>query len=82
MRIMVKSAVDIGRAVRERRTSQRITQEHLALVSGTGRRFVSDLERGKAGMRLASLLAVLDALGLRLEISTGPDDDLGRRDGA
>jgi HTH-type transcriptional regulator / antitoxin HipB len=65
--IRVNSSTDVGRAVREARTARGLRQEDLALASGTGRRFIGDLERGKPNLRLAPTLAVLHALGVRLE---------------
>jgi HTH-type transcriptional regulator / antitoxin HipB len=62
---------DVGRAVRAARVARGLRQEDLALVSGTGRRFIGDLERGKPSLQLAPVLSVLHALGLRLEV-VGP----------
>lgn len=58
----------IGEAVRLTRTAQGLRQDQLAAAAGVGVRFVVDLERGKATIRLDKLLAVLSALGCRLEI--------------
>ena len=44
------------------------TQTDLAGLSGTGLRFVSELERGKPNVALNKVVAVLAALGLRLEV--------------
>ena len=38
---------DIGRLVRETRKGLGVTQKELALTSGTGRRFIIELEKGK-----------------------------------
>jgi len=46
-----------------------LTQTQLAGLAGTGLRFVSELERGKASVALNKTLAVLAVLGLRLQIS-------------
>lgn len=43
-----------------------MTQTLLAGLAGTGLRFVSELERGKPGVALDKVLAVLGVLGLRL----------------
>jgi y4mF family transcriptional regulator len=64
----------LGRAVRAARAARGLRQEDLALASGTGRRFIGDLERGKPSLQLAAVLSVLRALGLRLEVAgTEPD---------
>ena len=38
---------DIGKLIRDTRKEQGLSQEELAGISGTGRRFISDLENGK-----------------------------------
>jgi hypothetical protein len=43
-------------------------QADLALVSGTGLRFISDLENGKESCQLGRTLRVLGSLGLRAAI--------------
>lgn len=59
---------EIATAVRTARQSHRLTQAQLAGLSGTGLRFVSELERGKPTLALNKVLAVLSTLGLRLEV--------------
>lgn len=59
---------DVGPVVRAARRERGLSQEALALASGTGRRFIHDLEQGKPTVRLRSLLDVLAALDLRIEI--------------
>jgi HTH-type transcriptional regulator / antitoxin HipB len=58
----------IARAVREARHRHGMTQTELAGLSGTGLRFVSELERGKPNVALSKVVAVLSALGLRLDV--------------
>lgn len=48
-----------------------MTQADLAGLSGTGLRFISELERGKSSVALNKVLAVLSALGLRLQVIGG-----------
>jgi len=58
----------VGRQVRARRKSLRIDQQMLADLAGVSRKSVSEIERGKATIRMDVLVAVLDALGLTLEV--------------
>ena len=58
---------DLGRLLRAERRSQGLTQEGLAMVAGTGTRFVGDLERGKPTCRVAETLRVIATLGLEVE---------------
>jgi y4mF family transcriptional regulator len=58
----------IGQIVRDARKSMGLRQEALAAAAGVGLRFLVELERGKPSVRLDKMLAVLDALGLELEV--------------
>ena len=62
----IASPPDLGRLVKQRRQQLGLTQADLALASGTGVRFISDLENGKATCQSGRSLQVLAALGLRL----------------
>jgi y4mF family transcriptional regulator len=64
---------DLATTVRATRHELGLTQDDLALASGTGRRFIVNLESGKPTVRLDSVLAVLAALGLRIELHRGGD---------
>ncbi|MHC6595177.1 type II toxin-antitoxin system Y4mF family antitoxin [Arthrobacter sp. C152] len=54
--------------VRARRRVLRLTQRDLADMAGVSERFVRFVEQGKPSIQLDSLVAVLDTLGLELEI--------------
>lgn len=62
------AAPTLAEAVRAARLRYGMTQTELAGLSGTGLRFVSELERGKPNVSLSKVVAVLSALGLRLEV--------------
>lgn len=64
-----ETAIAIGNTIALRRRTLNVTQEDLALLAGVSVRFLSSLEGGKASVRLDTLLAVLDALGLELTTS-------------
>lgn len=57
---------DMGQFIKKRRKELKMDQHDLALVSGTGRRFISDLENGKPTCELGKALEVLANLGLEL----------------
>lgn len=61
----------IGKWIRDTRKGLGVTQRDLALTSGTGLRFIIDLERGKPTCQLGKVLDVLRTLGLGLEIKPG-----------
>ncbi len=55
-----------GECVKKRRKELRMKQSDLALVSGTGTRFISDLENGKSTCELGKALGVAANLGMEL----------------
>jgi y4mF family transcriptional regulator len=66
-----QTAADIGALVRQVRVLRRLSQQELATAAGTGRRFISELEAGKATLEVGRLLAVCRALGIDLA-AAGP----------
>jgi HTH-type transcriptional regulator/antitoxin HipB len=58
----------IGNLVRDRRKKLGVTQREVALTSGTGLRFIIELEQGKPTCQLEKVLTVLKTLGLKLTI--------------
>lgn len=62
----------IAHAVRAARLRHDLTQTQLAGLSGTGLRFISELERGKPSVAMNKVAAVLAVLGLRLIVSADP----------
>lgn len=61
---------ELGKFVRKQRKAMGLTQAELALASGTGMRFISDLENGKPTCHLGKTLIVLKTLGIRLTLSS------------
>lgn len=62
----IKTTQALGQLMREARKSQGLTQDQLASISGTGRRFVLDLESGKESCHLDKTLRVLTMLGFEI----------------
>ncbi len=67
---IVKNPRDIGETVRRTRRSQGLTQIELAGASGTGVRFIMELEKGKESCQIGKVLRVLGMLGLKLSLSS------------
>jgi y4mF family transcriptional regulator len=67
---MLLTPEELGRIVRKERKAMGLTQADLALTSGTGMRFISDLENGKPTCQIGKTLTVLKTLGLRLALSS------------
>jgi HTH-type transcriptional regulator/antitoxin HipB len=74
---MIATPKDLGKLVRNERKALDLTQAELALASGTGMRFISDLENGKPTCQIGKTLTVLKILGIRLELHSprSPGDE-------
>jgi HTH-type transcriptional regulator / antitoxin HipB len=59
----------IGQIIKAYRLEQKLTQAELAHLSGTGLRFIVELERGKPTVQLGKMLQVMGALGLEIGVS-------------
>ena len=59
----------IGQIIRENRKRLGVTQKDLALTSGTGLRFVIDLEKGKETCQIGKVLTVLQTLGIKIALT-------------
>ena len=64
----IMSAPDIGSVVRATRKAQNATQAEFAALCGVGVRFLSELENGKPTAELGKVLAVIQCLGLELQL--------------
>jgi HTH-type transcriptional regulator / antitoxin HipB len=67
--VMKYNPQDIGRMVRETRKKLGVTQKDLALTSGTGLRFVIELEKGKPTCEIGKALTVVQTLGIRITLT-------------
>ncbi len=65
----IQDAQSLGQAIRQQRRRLKVTQRDLAMTSGTGLRFIIDLEKGEPTCQLGKALEIVQALGLKLEIS-------------
>jgi HTH-type transcriptional regulator/antitoxin HipB len=72
MTVMKYTPRDIGKLVRETRKGLSVTQKALALTSGTGLRFIIELERGKATAEIGKVLTILQTLGIQLTLTPPP----------
>ena len=66
---LLLSSSELGSLIQKRRRQLKLKQPDLALASGTGVRFISDLENGKETCRLGLSLRVLSTLGLRISVT-------------
>lgn len=68
--MQIKSSETLGLFVRETRKAIGATQKDLALTSGTGLRFIIDLEKGKPTTQIGKILDVLQNLGVKMELTS------------
>lgn len=62
----------IGEFIRERRQANGLTQRELGELAGVGTRFISEVERGKATVRLNVVDQVLSVFGKQLGVIERP----------
>ena len=65
---IVRSPEELGGVMRAHRKGRHLTLEETADVGGTGIRFLSELERGKATAQLGKTLETLRLLGLEVVV--------------
>jgi y4mF family transcriptional regulator len=66
---MEQNPGSIGQLIRSTRKVLGVTQRDVAMTSGTGLRFIIDLEKGKPTCHLGKALTVLRTLGIKLELT-------------
>ena len=67
----IRTPLEVGLVIRERRRELNLTQAELAYKIGVGRQWISAVERGKSGAELGLVLRALRALDLAFSIDTG-----------
>jgi HTH-type transcriptional regulator/antitoxin HipB len=71
----IKTAKDFGIIIHISRIRAGLTQAQLAAASGTGERFIRELEKGKATCQLEKALFVAQMLGIKLDAETPERDE-------
>ena len=59
---------EIGKIIKNRRRQLNVTQMDLADLAGVGINTLVAIERGAGNPQLATILSVLDTLGLQLDV--------------
>ena len=67
----VRTPLDLGLAIRDRRRKLGLSQAGLARKAGVGRQWIVAIERGKSRAELGLVLRALSALELRLAVQPG-----------
>lgn len=66
---------DLGNYVREARRAASMTQAELAVRARVSRRWLTDLEAGKATAEVGLVFRVVAALGLLIDVRPEPESD-------
>lgn len=61
---------DLIKTIKERRKALGVNQKQLSELTDIGLRTIKGLESGKTNPTLNTLVAILDVLGLKLEVKT------------
>jgi len=75
MKTELTNASQLAESVRSERKRQKVSQIQLSQLANVGIRSVRDLEDGKETVRLDKVLAVLETLGIPVELSRLEDDE-------
>jgi HTH-type transcriptional regulator/antitoxin HipB len=67
----IRTPRELGAVLRDQRSRLDLSQVELSEKAGVSRKWVVEMERGKARAELTLVLRVLDALGLVLNIDRG-----------
>ena len=65
--MIISNTKELGELIKTVRKAQGMTQSELAGASGTGVRFIVDLEKGKPTSEVEKVLLVVSMLGIKLE---------------
>lgn len=68
VQLTARTLPDLGALVTHTRKARHYSQQDLADIAGVGRRFLSELEGGKATAEIGKVLQVLTALGIDVEL--------------
>ena len=69
--MQIRTPLDLGLVIRDRRRKLKLSQTDLARKAGVGRQWVVAIEHGKSGAELGLVLRTLSALDLPLTIDFG-----------
>lgn len=63
-----KEQIIVGKTIRERRKQLGVNQQTLSELAGVGINTLLAIERGEGNPQLTTLIAILDTLGMQLDI--------------
>jgi HTH-type transcriptional regulator / antitoxin HipB len=67
-KMSIRTPADLGASLRQHRENAGLTQEQLAVRVGTTQARISRLERGDGALNVRTLLQLMSAIGVQMEI--------------
>lgn len=64
----INNIEELGRLIKNARKAQKLTQKDLALVAGMSVRLIVELENGKRGVSIESVIKLCSLLGMKIDI--------------
>ena len=66
--MLLRTPIDLGSAIRDRRRRLHLGQDELAVRVGVSRKWIVDVEKGRPRVQIGLVLRTLEALGLRVSL--------------
>jgi HTH-type transcriptional regulator/antitoxin HipB len=67
--MLLRTPIDLGSAIRDRRRRLNLDQEDLAKQVGVSRKWIIDVEKGKPRAEIGLILRTLEVLGVRMSLN-------------
>ena len=64
----INNIEELGKLIKNTRKAQKLTQKDLALVAGMSVRLIVELENGKRGVSIESIINLCSLLGMKIDI--------------
>ena len=64
----INNIEELGKLIKNTRKAQKLTQKDLALVAGMSVRLIVELENGKRGVSIESIVKLCSLLGMKIDI--------------
>ena len=65
----IRTPLDLGAIIRDRRKKLRLDQKSLADKVGVSRQWIVEVEKGKSGAEIGLVLRTVEALGINLAVN-------------
>ena len=70
----INNIEELGKLIKNTRKAQKLTQKDLALVAGMSVRLIVELENGKRGVSIESIIKLCSLLGMKIDIEQAKNE--------